>query len=646
MNSDVDKSLPTDSVSSNEAEALSPEAAQQFTGDITTLPVNVSPPAPASYPSTVGKYTILEEGQAGGMGIVYKARDGELDRIVALKVIKGGVLAREEEIARFHREARAVARLNHPNIISVYEIGQERGCPYFTMAFAWGGSLAQRRERFADPRLAAALLETIARAVHHAHERGILHRDLKPANILFDENDSPLVSDFSLAKFTDSSQELTQSGALLGTPSYMAPEQASGHSEQIAVQTDVWALGVMLYELLTGRQPFKGTNHEELLRKVRTTEPQRPRSVNRYLDRALETVVLKCLEKEPSRRYASAEALADDLARWLRGEPVLARPPSWQMQAGRSMRRLRRPAFQLGAVVVLFPLLWLAWRGSSPAVLSEKTSEEKLPKEMAQLLERLQKGEKVTLIGKSGAPPAQRWLPNKFGTLRPRTKIDDPFCIIGGTSASMLELLPATPKSFRVRAQVQHLESIDQEDMPRGYVGIYFDHRAHLEGESRTDGFFRLAFNDRTATAPIQKNALPQSKLGLNFVFHQKQGKDLPIQQIFDGEVYQPFVPAGKANPMPWRSLMVEVSPEQIRTFWEGQLVKSFLKKTGANGAVENEVGCDPRRILQRAALQTGHREFLPQPRPDTGTALSGGLGFYVQQGVAAFRYVEIKPLP
>jgi eukaryotic-like serine/threonine-protein kinase len=629
MNSDAHNPPPTDSSSWNAADFLPPVAARKSADDTSTVSAPDASSSPACDPAVVGKYTILEAGLAGGMGIVYKVRDADLDRIVALKIIKGGIFATEEAVARFHCEARAAARLNHPNIIPVHEIGQERGCPYFTMAFAWGGSLAQHRKRFADPRAAAALVETIARAVHYAHKNGILHRDLKPANILFDARGTPLVSDFGLAKFVDANLELTQSGQVLGTPSYMAPEQASGQSDQISAQTDVWALGVILYELLTDRRPFVGASQEDQLRKVQTTEPPRPRSLNRSLDRALERVVLKCLEKEPSRRYASAKALADDLARWQRGEPVLAQPPSWPIRAGRAIRRYRAPVLRVVLAAVLLVLAALAWRGVSP---SAPPVEEGQRSALEEKLAQLRRGEKVTLLGESGPPVWWRWWPSKVGGgILPDMKSG--FRVYAGKQPIMLELLPTAPKHYRLRAQVQHADS----RTAHGKVGIYFAHGKCQTKEGITHSFFRVDFNDRFPTLkPRGEEISPKSQVHLTLPIHRERRTALFHQADISCAIARQFTPAGQIEPMPWRTLEVEVAPEWIKTFWEGKVIKTSWWED------EEADGVEPKKVLELASrLQM---PGLPiDPRELT---LGDGIGLYVEQGIAAFRSVVIEPLP
>jgi serine/threonine protein kinase len=276
-----------------------------------------------------GSYELLEEIARGGMGVVFKARQKNLDRIVALKMILEGKLANEVEIDRFRIEAQAAAHLEHPGIVQVYDHGVVDGRHYFAMAFVAGESLADRIESLPlSEDHAARLLLKVAEAMDYAHQRGIIHRDLKPANILIDESGNPKITDFGLAKRPSRHSGLTIDGQLLGTPSFMSPEQASGRGD-ITKATDVYALGAILFASLTGRPPFEGATIVETITKVIDQEPPRMRQTsNRPISEDLETICLKCLEKDPLDRYESAKHLADELKRFLNGEPILARPLS------------------------------------------------------------------------------------------------------------------------------------------------------------------------------------------------------------------------------------------------------------------------------------------------------------------------------
>jgi tetratricopeptide (TPR) repeat protein/tRNA A-37 threonylcarbamoyl transferase component Bud32 len=301
----------------------------------------------------IGDYELIEKIGEGGMGVVYKARQRRLDRIVAVKTIRGGQFATAEDVQRFHLEAAAAANLQHPGIVAIHEVGEDHGVHFFSMEFVEGRSLAERlRENTIPPKLAAALVEAVANAVHFAHGRGVLHRDLKPSNILLDPTDRPRVVDFGLAKRVEADSQLTRTGQVLGTPSYMPPEQAAGTSEMADARGDVYSLGAVLYELLTGRPPFRGASAWETIRQVLETDPMPPRRLDGTIPKDLETICLKCLDKRPERRYATADALAEDLRRFQRGEPISARPVGALLRAVRWCQRKPLVA-GLSAAVVL-----------------------------------------------------------------------------------------------------------------------------------------------------------------------------------------------------------------------------------------------------------------------------------------------------
>jgi WD40 repeat protein len=327
-------------------------------------------PHSTTHLGTLGDYELLEELGSGGMGRVYKARQRSLGRLVALKVIRAGAPATEADRLRFRTEADAAARLDHPNIVPVYEVGNHGCQPYIAERYIEGGPLSRHLDRFRDdPRTAARLLATLARAVHHAHERGVLHRDLKPGNVLLEWRAAPTgtpvphVADFGLARLLDQDSAVTRSCDLVGTPSYMAPEQASGGAAGITTTTDVYGLGAILYALLTGRAPFAGSTVLETLEQVKGRDPNPPRQLNLGVDRDLETICLTCLAKDPRKRYSSALALADDLENWLAHRPIAARPATTLERLAKWVRR--RPAAAafagLAAVVVLAALGGSLW---------------------------------------------------------------------------------------------------------------------------------------------------------------------------------------------------------------------------------------------------------------------------------------------
>jgi serine/threonine-protein kinase len=330
-----------------------------FPGPRTVAGASTTPPVPlaAGLPRIPG-YEVEAVLGHGGMGVVYKARQRALNRLVAVKVLLAGPFAGPAELGRFRRETMALACLRHPNIVQVYDAGELEGRPYFIMELIEGGSLAQKLAGTPQAaRRAAAMLSTLAKAVQVAHQSGIIHRDLKPGNILLADDGTPKVTDFGLARRLEGDAGLTQTGVRLGTPSYMAPEQARGDTRAIAPAVDVYALGAILYELLTGRPPFRAETPGETALQVISQEPVPPARLNARVPRDLDTICLKCLEKDPRKRYARAGDLAADLERFLKNEPILARPVGLGHRAGRWMRRHPGLTAALATVGLLLVLL-------------------------------------------------------------------------------------------------------------------------------------------------------------------------------------------------------------------------------------------------------------------------------------------------
>jgi serine/threonine protein kinase/Tfp pilus assembly protein PilF len=311
----------------------------------------------------LGDYELLEVVGRGGQGVVYRARQKSLNRTVALKVISLGQWASTAHLKRFRREAEAAASLDHPSIVPIYEVGERDGSCYFSMKFVEGGQLDEVvRRKPISIRQAAELIAKMARTVHYAHEHGIVHRDIKPGNILLDAKGEPLLTDFGLARLVEAESTVTRTKEVMGTPSYMAPEQAVGNNAAVSSATDVYGLGAVLYQLLTDHPPFAGGTTFETIKLVLDTEPRQPRLWNRKIDRELSTICLKCLEKDPKRRYPSALALAEDLEHWLRHEPIHAKRSGFFTHARKWVRRNPTSALLAASLIALAGAIgWNVW---------------------------------------------------------------------------------------------------------------------------------------------------------------------------------------------------------------------------------------------------------------------------------------------
>jgi TolB-like protein/predicted Ser/Thr protein kinase/Flp pilus assembly protein TadD len=332
--------------------------------DDNVAPSNKKSARAAELLGELGDYELLQEVGRGGQGVVFRARQKSLNRIVALKVISLGQWASKAHLKRFRLEAEAAARLEHPGIVPIHEVGERDGSCYFSMKFVEGGQLDEVARHEPMPiRRAVELIAKVARTVHYAHEHGILHRDIKPGNILLDAKGEPHLTDFGLARLVESESSVTQTLDVLGTPSYMAPEQALGNNAAVSSATDVYGLGAVLYQLLTGQPPFAGGATYETIKLLLDTEPRQPRLSNPKIDRDLSTICLKCLEKDPKRRYPSALALAEDLERWLKHEPIQARHNGLFTRGRKWVQRNPTSALLAASLVALVASAgWIVWK--------------------------------------------------------------------------------------------------------------------------------------------------------------------------------------------------------------------------------------------------------------------------------------------
>jgi serine/threonine-protein kinase len=586
---------------------------------------------------TIGPYRLTGTIGRGGMGIVYLALQVPLKRSVALKMIRAGQAASPQLIARFIREGKAIARLRHPNVVHVYDLDIHRGLPYLAMELVEGGSLQARINADGPlaPRAAAEVVRTVAGAVAHAHREGVIHRDLKPANILLETDGTPKIADFGLAKLLDpdagagsvpddflTSYE-TGDGVFLGTASYVAPEQITGGSEAAGPAADVYALGAILYAALTGRAPFVGKSKPLILEQVRTARPESPSKLRPGIPSALEAICLKCLEKSPARRYSSAQALADDLGRWLDDQ----RPKEIPGPLARLAKRVRRPAAVAAMVALLFVLGWGIFL---------KASEHEATRIQQEMKQDLAHGRAVTLIQETGKPRWYRWLSGK-STTQAALAPDGTF-LVSTWSNALLELVPDTQTDrYRITAQVRHEKSGNSSYG----VGLFVACNTYHSGETPYLFFTELVFDGVRGEADMQalfpKGTFPKPPRD-NFValYHDllfNETAPHPYESMFFGAMGPHFRHLGPYNGV-WHNLEVVVTPEGITARWNGQtftLTAAEIRKQLAD-QMPHKAKIMPTDL----GLPAG---FVPEFRP------RGGVGLVIDIGSASFRSVRITPL-
>ncbi len=449
-----------------------------------------------------GDYELKGEIARGAMGVVYRGEQESLKRTVAIKMIRSTMLTNEVDVSRFKAEAEAAASLDHPNIVPIYEVGMHEEQHYFTMKLIEGGTLRGQIERLQkDPRAAAKMMSTVAGAIHTAHQRSILHRDLKPGNILVDEDGEPHVTDFGLAKQMESNSSVTLSGQIMGTPQYMAPEQAEGGGKELTTAADVYALGAIFYEMLCGQPPHVGTSLMETLKLVAEEEAAPPSKHNPKVDRDLETIAMKCLEKDPAKRYASAQGLKNDLDRWLRGEPIEARPVGTAEKIIKWMKR--KPMHAAAALLGVLFLLTLGVGGpivgyrQNRLLVQIKQAEADYRLELAQSLERTTAGGVPFLIdalGRNSTPGLLRLLKDRLAStaeLKARIRIATALAVMDEPDWSLL---------------IQYIADLPSEEGPN--LGLAF--AAHPE-----EALVRLRARFDAAKLKRERNRLAILILGL-----------------------------------------------------------------------------------------------------------------------------------
>jgi serine/threonine protein kinase len=547
---------------------------------------------------TLGTYDILDDIGEGGMGLVFKAKNRESGDIVALKTLRFAASQSEEQASRFAREIKAAARLDHPNIVRILDVQLAAGRPYYTMPLMPAGNLARNLSRFRrDPRRTAALVEKIARAVHFAHERGIWHRDLKPQNILLDEHDEPIVTDFGLAKLAESETELTQTGAILGTPAYMAPEQCTGRSGDVGPATDIWALGIILYECLTGNRPFLAGTSEEIRKKVLVGNPLSPREINPAIDPALETIVLKCLKRRPEDRYRSALDLARDLDAWQRAEPLSIRPES---ALSRSWRGIKRHKWWASATL----LACLAVAASATFWFLSPA------RRFRPLLAALERDHAVQLMGDAGPPLHYRWFERSQGAVTGGAEAGSgqPFRL-QSLEQGMMDLLPVIPlPAYRIEAEVVQLSGAD----PESAAGIF------MAGTRDPHQELMLVFSVRDRSA-FSAGHSPGALASLSL--YKFQGHDTISHSSY------PIASRGLDSVQgTWHRLKLELSGQSLRAYCDGNVVA--------------DSPCSAIDAHWKAAVSS-----LRTPPHQQSPDFRASFGLFASHGEVAYRRVKVEAI-
>ncbi|HEV3237776.1 MAG TPA: serine/threonine-protein kinase [Gemmataceae bacterium] len=580
-----------------------------------------------------GRYQLLEVLAQGGMGIVYKALDTQLGRIVALKMIRSGSNAEPTEIERFQREARAIAQLRHDHIIELYDFDYEDGRFYYTMPFLPGGTLAARLRRGpANLKEMVEIVRKVALALHHAHEHHLLHRDVKPSNVLLDEKGKPLVADFGLAKFLNADSDLTLTQHFLGTPSYAAPELLADPPGEPSEQSDIWSLGVMLYELLVGRRPFCGGSASAVVRQIQTIDPPSPSSLRGEIDAGLEAIILKCLRKAPGQRYSSALELATHLENWEQGRPLAVIPEPLISKVRRKLA-VHKKSLSIGlgllSAILAVTCLVLLWPQSATST-KKGDPEEWYKKVQAELA----KDKTVTLVPQKGQPPGFRVL---TGETPPNgDDIDDKPFRVHSVGLTLIELLPdPLCDNYRFSVEVRH------DNMTEGLAGLFVKYNSLDTDKGPIYAYFELGFADFGTNRNwfyLNNPDEEQGLLDLKYVMLRDPNseKDWGSHEYLRTGLYDTFLPqrAVSSGPdAPWRRLTINVSSTEITFALDGEPLKKLVFEE-----FQPTLQGWKELLLQRNPEKSAFRQL----DFDTGH----GLGVFVLNGSAAFRSATISRIP
>ena len=590
------------------------------TGSVVTRDRNSVAPDNAAFSRSligtrIGQNRILEEIGRGGMGIVFRAQQESVKRQVAIKIIRSGFYAQSSVITRFRTEAGAIARLQHPNVVQIHEFSQHEDLPYFVMEWVEGGSLEKTLDN--GPlsfRRAAELTRIIAGAVEFAHQKQVIHRDLKPSNILMTHDGVPKIADFGLAKLLDEQGNETQTDMILGTPNYMAPEQAAGRTSEIGPVTDVYSLGAILYEIMTGQPPFKGTDRLNTMRLVREVELTPPSKLQPGIPKNLEAICVKCLAKTPSRRYQSAQAFADDLTLWLADE----RPRGIPGVVGRGVTRLRRNrvAAALGVICLIFVVALYLRDPDRP---------------LRELQAKLAKGEPATLIAEKGNPTWFRWLEGEDSSKMVIGK--DGTVVIHASDRAMLQLLPSVEaERYRFQVRIRH----EKSSLP-GEVGIFFAHNSISVNDVPVHFFVQLTFNDirgkKDLPIIIGKWPVPQVPNFARMLAHFYSRPTVPpkVDSEMCAKYGLPFDPVGEREEG-WRDLAVTVTPEGITAEWDGH--QFGMSTDDIKMAIDREIAYLQKHLPLSTVLTVPRPIYTPR----------GSLGLFIERGSAAFCSATLIP--